>query len=86
VIATGETHSVKEFVEEAFACLDLDWRQYVVVDACFFRPAEVDVLMGDASKARARLGWKPRTSFKDLVRLMIESDMVEAEIIRAGIR
>ena len=86
VIATGETHSVKEFVEEAFGCLDLDWRKYVVVDPAFFRPAEVDVLMGDASKARARLGWKPRTSFKDLVRLMVESDMMEADMIRAGVK
>jgi GDPmannose 4,6-dehydratase len=80
VIATGEAHSVKEFVEEAFGCLGLDWCKHVVVDQCFFRPAEVDVLMGDASKARARLGWQPRTTFKELVRLMVESDMIRVGV------
>lgn len=80
VIATGESHSVQEFVEEAFGCLDLDWRKHVVVDQCFFRPSEVDVLMGDASKARDRLGWQSRTPFKDLVRLMVESDMIRVDV------
>jgi GDPmannose 4,6-dehydratase len=86
VIATGETHSVKEFVEEAFGCLDLDWRKYVVVDPAFFRPAEVDVLMGDASKAGNKLGWQPRTTFKDLVRLMTDADMAASSMERACIR
>jgi len=80
VIATGESHSVQEFVEEAFGRLDLDWRKHVAVDQCFFRPSEVDVLMGDASKARDRLGWQSRTPFKDLVRLMVESDMIRVDV------
>ncbi|NPV72682.1 MAG: GDP-mannose 4,6-dehydratase [Pelotomaculum sp.] len=75
VIATGETHSVREFVEEAFACVNLDWRDYVVVDPAFYRPAEVDLLVGDPSKAREKLGWQPRTTFKDLVRLMVKADL-----------
>jgi GDPmannose 4,6-dehydratase len=74
VIATGETHSVREFLEEAFGCLDLDWREYVAVDPRYYRPAEVDLLLGDASKARRALGWEPRVGFKELVRLMVASD------------
>jgi len=75
VIATGETHSVREFCEEAFSCAGLDWRDYVEIDPRYFRPAEVDVLVGDASKARRLLGWTPRTNFKELVRLMVDADM-----------
>jgi GDPmannose 4,6-dehydratase len=75
VIATGETHSVREFCEEAFSCAGLDWRDYVEIDPRYFRPAEVDVLVGDASKARKLLGWTPRTGFKELVRLMVDADM-----------
>ena len=78
VIATGETHSVREFLDEAFGHLDLDWKKYVEVDPRYFRPTEVDLLLGDASKARKTLGWKPRVLFKDLVRLMVDADM-EAE-------
>ena len=75
VIATGETHSVRELLEEAFSYLDLDWNQYVEIDPSYYRPAEVDVLLGDFSKARRVLGWEPKVKFKDLVRLMVDHDM-----------
>jgi GDPmannose 4,6-dehydratase len=75
VIATGETHSVKEFVQEAFDLLGLDWQRYVEIDARYVRPTEVDTLLGDFSKAKAVLGWKPKVTFKDLVRIMVESDL-----------
>lgn len=77
VIATGESHSVREFLDEAFGYLDLDWNQYVEIDPRYFRPAEVDVLIGDASKARQRLGWEPKVSFKQLVRMMIDADLLD---------
>lgn len=79
VIATGEQHSVREFVEETFGLLDLDWQRYVEIDPNYFRPAEVDTLLGDAAKARAILGWEPKTTFKDLVRMMVESDLKLAQ-------
>ena len=75
VIATGETHAVREFVEKTFGYLDLDWEQYVEIDPRYFRPAEVDSLMGDASKARRELGWEPRVNFDQLVKLMIDYDL-----------
>lgn len=75
VIATGQTHSVREFVELAFAEVDLDWRDYVAQDESLVRPAEVDLLVGDASKARERLGWSPTVSFPELVRLMVQADL-----------
>jgi GDPmannose 4,6-dehydratase len=75
VIATGETHSVQEFVEEAFGYLDLDWRDHVVQDTKFYRPAEVDLLVGDASKAAKELGWEPSVDFRQLVRLMVDADL-----------
>jgi len=75
IIATGETHSVQEFVEEAFSYLDLDWKQYVIQDSKFYRPAEVDLLVGDPSKAYRELGWEPSISFKQLVRMMVDADM-----------
>jgi GDPmannose 4,6-dehydratase len=78
VIATGETHSVREFVEGAFSYLDLDWQDYVEIDPWYYRPSEVDVLQGDATKARKALGWEPKVSFTDLIRLMVESDMLLA--------
>jgi len=74
VVATGETHSVQEFVEEAFSYLDLDWRDYVVQDPRFYRPAEVDLLVGDPSKAAEKLGWEPSVDFRGLVRLMVDAD------------
>ena len=78
VIATGETHSVREFVEGAFSYLDLDWRDYVEIDPWYYRPSEVDFLQGDATKARKALGWEPKVSFTDLVRLMVDCDMLLA--------
>jgi GDPmannose 4,6-dehydratase len=75
VVATGETHSVREFLEEAFSYAGLDWKEFVVVDPKYFRPAEVEFLLGDPTKARTVLGWKPRVSFKELVRLMVDADM-----------
>ncbi len=75
VICTGETHSVREFCELAFSFIDLDWEDFVVIDEKFLRPAEVDLLIGDSLRAESTLGWKPTTSFSDLVRLMVESDI-----------
>ena len=75
VIATGETHSVRDFLDEAFGYLDLDWTNYVEVDPRYYRPAEVDVLLGDYSKARQELGWEPAVTFKELVRLMVDHDL-----------
>jgi GDPmannose 4,6-dehydratase len=75
VVASGETHSVRHFCEIAFGHVGLDWEQYVKVDERFFRPAEVDLLIGDASKAKKVLEWEPRTSFEDLVVQMVDSDM-----------
>jgi len=75
VIATNETHSVKDFCEEAFRMLDLDWREYVKHDERYERPAEVDLLIGDGSKAKKKLGWEPKVKFKDLVKIMVESDL-----------
>ena len=77
VIATGETHSVQEFVEEAFSYAGLDWRDYVEIDPRYYRPSEVDLLVGDASKARSLLGWEPKTTFKDLVNLMVDADIAD---------
>lgn len=75
VIATGETHSVREFLEEAFSYQDLDWKKYVVIDKKYFRPTEVDLLVGNSSKARRYLKWKPRVHFKQLVRMMVDADL-----------
>lgn len=75
VLATGETHTVEEFVDAAFTAAGLDWHDYVVVDPAFVRPAEVDLLLGDASRAEQKLGWKPRTTFEDLVALMVAADL-----------
>jgi GDPmannose 4,6-dehydratase len=75
VVATGETHPVREFCEIAFGHVDLDWEKYVVVDERFFRPAEVDLLVGDPSKAHGKLGWKTKTTFEDLVTGMVDADM-----------
>lgn len=75
VIATGETHSVEEFLTEAFSHVNLDWREYVELDPKYLRPAEVDLLIGDASKAKQELGWNPKVTFKELVRLMVDADV-----------
>ncbi len=75
VIATGECHSVRELVELAFGYVGLDWREHVAIDPKYYRPAEVDILLGDASKAHRLLGWQPRTSFPELIKLMVEHDL-----------
>jgi GDPmannose 4,6-dehydratase len=75
VIATGETHSVREFLEAAFGGLDLDWRDHVETDPRYLRPSEVDALRGDASKARRQLGWEPRIRFPQLVQMMVDADL-----------
>jgi GDPmannose 4,6-dehydratase len=75
VVATGETHSVREFCELAFGALGLDWERYVVTDPAFTRPAEVDLLLGDATRARSELGWAPAISFSELVQMMVDADM-----------
>lgn len=75
VVATGETHSVKEFCEAAFSAAGLDWRDHVIVDPAMFRPVDVEFLVGDASAARRDLGWRPTVSFQELVRLMVDADM-----------
>jgi len=79
VIATGETHSVREFVEEVFGYLGLDWRKFVEEDARYYRPAEVDILIGDATKARQKLNWSPRVTFKQLAKLMTDADLELAQ-------
>jgi len=79
VIATNETHSVREFCQEAFALLGLDWEQYVMHDARYERPAEVDLLIGDPAKARKQLGWEPKVRFKELVKKMVDADLKLAE-------
>jgi GDPmannose 4,6-dehydratase len=75
VVATGETHSVREFCEEAFSLLGLDWQQYLKHDARYERPAEVDLLVGDPAKARRQFGWEPKVHFKELVKIMVEADL-----------
>ena len=84
VVATGESHTVQEFCEVAFAHADLEWRRHVLIDPTYFRPAEVDELCGDATKAWTELGWQPQTSFKELVRLMVDADMRLLEDELAG--
>lgn len=77
VIATGKTHSVKDFLEAAFSYVDLDWGKFVEIDPKYLRPTEVDLLCGDATKAKKVLGWEPKTSFEDLVKLMVDADIKE---------
>lgn len=78
VIASGETHSVREFCEETFGYLDLDWKEYVEIDPWYYRPSEVDLLLGDSTKARKELGWEPKVGFRELARLMVDHDMILA--------
>ena len=75
VIATGETHSVREFLDEAFGLVGLDWKKYVEIDPRYYRPAEVDLLLGNPAKAKEKLGWKPKTTFKELVKIRLEYDL-----------
>jgi len=83
VVATGQTHSVREFLDEVFGYLGLDWHQYVEIDPRYFRPSEVDLLLGDAGKARRVLQWEPRVSFRELARMMSDEDMKMAQRERA---
>jgi GDPmannose 4,6-dehydratase len=82
VVSTGENHSVRELLDEVFRLLDLDWTRYVAIDPRYLRPAEVDQLLGDASKAREKLGWKPKVGFRQLVKMMVDSDLRLAEAER----
>ena len=75
VVATGETHAVSEFLDEAFGYAGLDWREFVEIDPRYNRPTEVDLLLGDASKAKKLLGWEPKVSFEELVHMMVDTDM-----------
>ena len=75
VIATGETHSVREFCQEAFGLMGLDYQDYVQVDPRYFRPTEVDLLMGSPAKAQKKLGWRPKVGFRQLTRMMVEADL-----------
>jgi GDPmannose 4,6-dehydratase len=77
VLATNETHTVREFVQEAFGHVGLDWEEFVKYDARYERPAEVDLLVGDPAKAKKQLGWEPKTKFRDLVRIMVDADLAE---------
>jgi len=86
VIATGGAHSVREFLDEAFGLLDLDWKQYVEIDRRCFRPTEVDRLVGDPSKAKKQLGWQPKVDFKELVRIMVDADLKAEQVKLTGTR
>jgi GDPmannose 4,6-dehydratase len=88
VVGTGETHTVQEFVEEAFRYVNRDWKEHVEVDPRYFRPTEVDYLQADASKVRRELQWEPRITFKELVRIMIDADLEDAglEPVGEGVR
>jgi len=86
VIATNETHSVQEFCEEAFSHVGLNWKDYVAFDPIYLRPAEVDLLIGDYSKAKEKLGWEPKVKFKELVHIMVDADMKDLEDQKAGLK
>ncbi len=79
VVATGETHTIREFLDEAFGHVNLDWKDYVKHDARYERPAEVDLLVGDASKAKRQIGWEPKVRFAELVRIMVDADLAAAQ-------
>lgn len=84
VIATGETHTVQEFLDEAFGYSDLDWRRYIAIDPRYYRPTEVDILCGDASYAKKKLGWEPKVRFKELVRMMVDADLKSEQLKLEG--
>jgi GDPmannose 4,6-dehydratase len=88
VLATGETHSVREVLDIAFSAVDLDWQKHVEIDPRYYRPAEVDLLLGDATKAQQKLGWRPRVGFTELIQMMVESDVdqVKTHIYGAGVK
>jgi GDPmannose 4,6-dehydratase len=80
VIATGEAHTVQDLLSEAFDCVGLDWHELVDIDPKYYRPAEVDLLLGDASKAKEKLGWEPKTRFRELVHLMVDADIAALKV------
>jgi GDPmannose 4,6-dehydratase len=84
VIGTGEAHSVQEFAEAAFGCVSLDWREYIAIDPRYYRPAEVDALQADFSKARRVLGWEPVVTFEELVRVMVQADIADLKRTLSG--
>jgi len=86
IIATGKAHSVREFLDEAFGYLNLDWKKHVEIDPRYFRPTEVDLLVGNTQKARVQLGWEPKVHFKELVKIMIEADLQAEQIRLNGMR
>ena len=86
VIATGETRSVRELLDLAFGHLDLDWKKYVKIDPRYYRPTEVDLLIGDATKARKKLGWVPKVTFKELITRMVEADLQKERLKLEGTR
>ena len=80
VIATGETYQIKQFLDIAFGYVNLDWNDYVAFDPRYLRPAEVDLLIGDPSKAKAKLGWQPSITFEELVKLMVNADLINLNL------
>jgi GDPmannose 4,6-dehydratase len=84
VVGTGQSNSVRDIVEEAFSYAGLDWKKHVKIDPKYFRPTEVENLIADASKARKLLGWEPKVTFKELVRIMVDADMEEAGLAPPG--
>ncbi len=84
MVATNETHSVREFLEVAFSHVGLNWKKYVKIDKRYYRPAEVDLLIGDYSKAKRKLGWKPKTTFEELTKLMVDADVKLLDDHRKG--
>jgi GDPmannose 4,6-dehydratase len=86
VVATGNTYTIKEFLEVAFSRYDLDWEKYVVIDPKFYRPAEVEFLRGSPRKAKQKLGWSPEVSFYKLVERMVEHDVAEARLSRSQLQ
>jgi GDPmannose 4,6-dehydratase len=86
IIATGETHTVRELLELAFGHVKLDWKKYVKIDPRYYRPTEVDLLIGDASKAKRKLGWEPKISFNELITMMVQSDLNAERLKLEGTR
>jgi GDPmannose 4,6-dehydratase len=85
VVATGQTHSIREFLDLSFGMLDLDWKEYVEIDPRYYRPTEVDLLLGDATKAREKLGWEPKVAFPELVKIMVDHDLGLAQQEQAAL-
>ena len=86
VVATGETHTVRELLDLAFGQLNLEWQKYVKIDPRYYRPTEVDLLIGDASKAKKKLGWEPKVSFRELIAMMVDADLSTERLKLEGTR